>query len=160
MPMQNSLPIIVLLAFTACTARPYDGELIASHPTTVIPQVWGFTTVASGSVQVQARNTSGTFVTVTTVTAASSGWSWNDTTWYQWSISNLNLPAAYWTDKPGGCGRRATLRAKFGDYYGISLKEPWGECFDFSMTTADFVDTCSSEDSPDIVIETCGALCC
>ncbi|MBC8066852.1 MAG: hypothetical protein IAG13_00845, partial [Deltaproteobacteria bacterium] len=149
-----------MLTLAACVAEPIDGEVIANFPTTTVPTINGWALDPNLPVAVQARNSSGTFVEIATTTSAPSGWSWDGSTWYGWSISNLVVPAAYWTPKPFGCGTRATLRVEIGDFYAQSLDQPWAECWDPEGTLSDFLDNCTSDNSPLLTIETCGALCC
>jgi hypothetical protein len=151
---------VCLLALAACISQPYDGEVVANHPTTIIPHVSGWILDPSTQVQIQARNSGGTFVQVATATSAASGWVWDGDTWFSWNIDNLNLPSTYWTDKPFGCGQRATLRVAVGANFAVSLDQPWSECWDYDQDLSDFLDACMSDDSPTVTIETCGALCC
>jgi hypothetical protein len=145
---------------TACIAEPYDGEIVAQNPTTIIPRMQGYGTAAGQDVTIFARNASGTFVEVTSTTTGSTGWSWAGSTWYGWVIDDFNLPLAYWTDKPGGCGRRATLRTQIGNYNGYSVDQPFASCWSPTQTANEFIDACVSDESPNVTIETCGALCC
>lgn len=158
--LQPIVPVVLALGLGACVAQPYDGELVASYPTTTIPHLNGWILDANTQVQIQAKNAMGTFVQVTTATSAATGWNWDGSTWYYWNADGFNLPLAYWTDKPGGCGRRATLRVKVGDYYAYSLDQPWSACWDYDQDVGEFLDTCMSSNSPNVTIETCGALCC
>ena len=155
-----SLSIAACGLLAGCIAKPYDGETIASHPTTIIPRMEGWGTSPGQPVKILAKNASGAFVEVTSTTTQATGWNWDGTTWYSWHIDNYNLPAAYWTDKPGGCGKKATIRAKIGNYNGYSLDQPHVDCWNISQTTNEFIEACVSDDSPDVKIDTCGALCC
>lgn len=154
-----SAAIVAALA-CACIASPYDGETVASNPTTIIPEISGWGTEGGQTVDIYAKNSSGTFVFVTSTNTSSTGWSWSGSNWYTWGLTNYNLPLAYWTDKPGGCGRTATLKAVIGGYNAITVDQPFNDCWDYNMTVSEFLTACESDNSPEVTIDTCGALCC
>ncbi len=164
--MTRSTPLLssVLLGLTgltaACIAVPYDGENIAPNPTTIIPELSGWGTAPSQSVKILAKNAAGGFDEVTSTTTSTFGGTWDGALWYAWKIEDYNLPAAYWTDKPGGCGQTATLRTRIGDYNGYSVDQPFYSCWSINQTTSEFLAACQSDNSPDVTIDTCGALCC
>lgn len=160
MSMFARSPLLALVALVACIAEPYDGEVIANNPTTTVPVINGWHDVANAEIQILARNSGGTYVHIATATSASSGWVWDDVTWYYWEIENVNVPSTYWFAKPGGCGTFTTLRADVGPAYAVSLHTPWASCWDYDQTVNEFVDLCVSDTSPDLRVETCGALCC
>jgi hypothetical protein len=167
MKLSSVLPFVASAAaamvFAGCVMTPYDGELIANYPTTVIPQISGFSNVPSQTITVYAKDSGGSFEAVATTTTAESGFIWNDTEWYYYNLRNLDLDAEYWTPKSGGaCGAKATLRVKLGSgsIYGMSMKEPFADCFEYDMEAAELVETCASDNSPSFTVETCGALCC
>ena len=145
---------------SACMAEPYDGEVIASHPTTIIPRISGYGNSTGLAVEVQAKNASGGFDVITTTTTGGTRWTWAGDSWYAWDVHDLDLPAAYWTDKPGGCGQKATLRSKVGNNFGYTFDEPFVTCWDPFLTATEFWDACGSDNTPEVTIETCGALCC
>ena len=158
--LRRTLALCFAMCGVACISNPYDGENIASFPTTTIPEISGWGTAAGQTVDIYAMNASGTFEWVTSTTTSDIGWAWDGTTWYQWEITGYSLPAAYWSDKPFGCGKKATIRAQIGGYFGVSVDQPFLECWDFGQTTTEFLETCQSDNSPDVTIDTCGALCC
>jgi len=150
----------VVLA-TGCVATPHDGAIIANYPTTVIPSLNGFGPNPSETVTVYARNGSGVFEAVATTTTSSTGLTWSGDQWYYWNISNLDLDSAYWEPKYGGaCGAKATLKVQIGSVYTMTLKEPFSQCFDPDMDLAEFYEECHSENMPELMVQTCGALCC
>lgn len=161
MRLINSVPVALAGLLTACIASPYDGEVVAQNPTTIIPRLAGYGTALGQSIEIRAKNASGTFDLVDdSAVTGGYGWTWAGATWYAWQIDDFNLPSAYWTDKPGGCGRTATLRTKVGDYNGYSMSQDFVNCWDPFQTSDEFIDECVSDNSPDVTIETCGALCC
>lgn len=152
--------LAVFVLSLACVASPYDGEVIANGPVTVVPNINGWALDPNQQVKIQARNSGGSFVQIGTTTSASSGLTWDGVTWYAWDLDNLSVPAAYWTPKPFGCGTQATLRVQLGTNYAYSLDQPWSECWDYESNTSEFIENCVSDNSPTLTIETCGALCC
>lgn len=155
------LPLVLAALLTACIAEPFDGELIANNPTTIIPRISGYGTALGQPVEIRAQTASGGFDVVhDSAVTTGYGWSWAGGTWYGWQVDNFNLPAAYWTAKPGGCGTTATLRAKVGDNIGYSMSQAFIDCWDPFQTSSEFIDECISDNSPDVTLETCGALCC
>ena len=161
--MRRFTPVLLALAplFTACMAEPYDGEVVANNPTTIIPRISGYGTALGQPVQIRAKTASGGYDLVhDSAVTTGFGWTWAGATWYGWQIDNFNLPAAYWTAKPGGCGYTATIRAKVGNYSGYSMNQEFASCWDPLQTSDEFIDECVSDNSPDVRIETCGALCC
>ncbi len=158
--LSTTLTLVLGGLLSACIAKPYDGETIASNPTTIIPRIQGWGTASGQTVTLFAKNASGGFDELDDTTTGGPGYSWAGSTWYSWSFENYNLPAAYWTDKPGGCGKKATIRAKIGNYNAYSLDQPHASCWSLSQSTNDFIEACVSDNSPDVTIDTCGALCC
>lgn len=156
-----ALPLIVSLLLAAgCVASPYDGEIVAQNPTTIIPRISGYGNDNPQTVYIYARDASGDFDEVTTAMTTSTAYTWAGTTWYPWQLDNYNLPLEYWTNKPGGCGRRATLRVKIAGYNAQSFDQPFASCWEPEYSIAELQAECGSANSPDIRIETCGALCC
>ncbi len=47
-----------------------------------------------------------------------------------------------------------------GDYNGYSMNQEFANCWDPYQTSEEFIDACVSDNSPDVTIGTCGALCC
>ncbi|MBL4688513.1 MAG: hypothetical protein JKY37_28245 [Nannocystaceae bacterium] len=157
----NSVLFVLAGLLTACIAEPFDGEVISQNPTTVIPRLSGYGTSLGQPIEISAKNASGGFDVVhDTAVTTGVGWTWAGTVWYGWQIDNFNLPAAYWTAKPFGCGETATIRAKVGDRNGHSLKQAFIDCWDPYQAVDEFINDCVSDNSPDVTIETCGALCC
>ena len=161
MRLLNSVPIVLAGLLTACIAEPYDGEVIANNPTTIIPRISGYGPQLGQPIEILAKTAAGGFDVVhDSAVTTGYGWTWSGATWYGWQVDNFNLPAAYWTAKPNGCGYTATLRAKVDGDTGYSMGQAFIDCWDPFQTSDEFVDECISEDSPDVKIETCGALCC
>ena len=52
------IPAALLLSTSACIAQPYDGEEIASHPTTIIPHIDGYGTELGQTAHIFALNAS------------------------------------------------------------------------------------------------------
>ena len=158
------LPLVLIAGVvlaTGCVATPHDGAIIANHPTTVIPSLNGFGQNPDDIVTVYARNGSGVFEPVVSTTTSTTGLPWSNDQWYYWSISDLDLDSAYWEPKNGGaCGAKATLKVQIGGFYTMTMKEPFTECFDLSMDLAEFYEQCHSENMPELMVQTCGALCC
>ncbi len=151
---------IATLATSACVTSPYDGENIASSPTTIIPKISGYGTADEQTVDIYAKDASGNFQWVTDTETGGIGWTWDGSQWWAWSITNYNLASQYWHDKPGGCGKTATLKATIGGYNAVSVDQEYADCFDLSQNTSEFLAACQSANSPEITIDTCGALCC
>lgn len=145
---------------SACVTEPFDGENVASSPIVVLPKIAGWGDLPGQSVTIYAKNAGGGFDEVGDTSTVTSGLNWSGKTWYSWQILNMSLPTAYWTNKPNGCGRTATLKAQIGDTFAASLDQPYDGCWDIDQTVEEFLVACQSDNSPNITIDTCGLLCC
>lgn len=161
----NKLASLLLLAFcsaaTACIATPYDGEIVANRPTTIVPRISGYGNAANQEVELFAKDpATGTFVSFTATTTGTRRFRFDDVDWFSWQLDEVNIPTRFWTDRPGGCGKQVTIKAEIGTWTATTFDQPFAECFDPTMSITELTETCGSERSPELTIKTCGALCC
>lgn len=146
----------------ACVGDPYDGKVVAQSESTVVPVISGWTTESTATVRIFAKRLSnGAWDEIASATpSTNTSHTWAGSTWFQWSLSNVNVAQKYWQSSPG-LGGTATIKAatsSVGDY--VSLNAPWSTCFHPTQTLQQFLDKCQASNSPEIRILNCGAVGC
>lgn len=154
-----SIVLLGLVCASGCVTSVHDGEVIANNPVSSIPIFGGYGVNPSEAVLVYAKTSQGEFEYLARTTTGTTSLSWARQEWYGWTFRNLNIPSRYWINK-NGCGYKVTLKVKVGEHWAMTLKEPFLSCWGSRMGLYEFYEDCSSSNSPEITLETCGVGCC
>lgn len=153
-PLRHLIPTAVAVAAVcpACMLSPEDGETIGSTSSTVVFE--GFDYASESDVRLEVHNpSSGGFDPLITVQTGDTPYRYDGADWYSWNHSQ-SIPGTYWRAGPKG-GHYAKVRAIRGSGGSFSSVTPgWGSCRADHPGVSDFINHCTSSQSPNANIYT------